>query len=839
MRSIFIVFVFAFCPFINIHSQSVEDVTIIYYNVLNFPNASNNNPEGEDAARHVYFREIIESVNADIIVLQEFTALFGAQDLVTELNTNGSLSKTYNHSSEYYNYGTLGNMIIYNDDFIDLIDHIEVPRVNSQQTQNGSTQIAPRANSRFILDVYSNVCGTDKVRLEVYSAHLKGSNDGASSNSISDRDRRDLGAKDFMDYIDTIPLDRNIIFGGDCNLYADNDNGGSNSEPAYITLTNSSYNHQFTDVLGGWIRNSFTYVDKFTQSTRTSQNEYGNSGVSGGLDDRFDFIFINESIDQAQNQIAYLPGSYENIGNPGVLNGQVTDGNHPLKNEIQKMSDHLPVKMTVQITYPACGTLCSGIVLNEIHYDNQSVDIDQFVEIAVPNNFNIDITNYDVHLYDGLTGNQYFSENLANAVFESSDSNFDYYTWEPDSIQNGAPDGYALSDQGSHCSLLSYEGNFIANDGPAAGEFSFDIGVSENGDDQFGASLQLISGSWQGPVPNTKGTVNQLSCYISNVNIQNGNCIGQDYSYEVHFTGTATSGNYEVVDANNNVLASGTSSPVSVTIANNSSMTSFDIRLRDALDGTCISNAISVFPDDCSVQNCAGIFINELAYDNAGVDFNEFVEVAVDNNSSINLSNFQLSLYNGSSGIVYQSESLSNFIQGNNDGNFTYYTWYPSAIQNGSPDGLALNATGMLCEFLSYEGVFTATAGPALGTNSTDMNVEEPTNDPVGFSLQLINGVWQGAITETPGNTNVNSNCLSNANLSGIETGIADYESSDNITSSQTISSTAQVDYDAANSILLLHPFTVETGAVLYIFIDGCNNGSGGINLKEQGDKEK
>ncbi len=836
-RIVFFVVLF-FLPFIHLHTQSVEQLTVVYYNVLNFPNASNTNPDGSDAARHVYFREIIESVNADVIVLQEVKALFGVQDLVAELNSNGTLSKTYNHSFDYYNYGGLGNAIIYNDDIIDLIDHIDMPRVNTQQSQNGSPEWSPRANSRFILDVFSTVCNTDKIRLEVYGAHLKGSNDNETNTNISDRDRRNLGAKDFMDYIDTIPLSRNIIFGGDLNLYADNDNGGSNSEPAYITLTNSNYNHQFTDVLGGWVRNSASFVDKYTQSTRINQNQYGNGGVSGGLDDRFDFILINESIDQDQNQISYVAGSYENMGNSGVLNGQATDGNHPLENEIQKMSDHLPVKMTLEIEYPSCGNVCGGIFLNEIHYDNNGVDIDQFIEIAVPNNFNGNLADYDLYLYDGSTGGQYDSENLANAVFESSDGNFEYYTWEPNDIQNGAPDGFAFSESGSHCSFLSYEGSFAATDGPSSGIFSFDMGVSENGNDPSGGSLQLIGGVWQGPIISTKGTSNNLSCFISNLSIENASCNGPDFTYELHFLGTSTSGSYEVIDVNNTVIATGNSSPISLTIPNNTSTIPFDIKIRDALDASCISDFITISPSDCSPQNCNGIFINELAYENTGSDFNEFIEVAVDNNVTIDLNDFIVSLYNGSDGSVYSEEFLVNFNEENDDGNFTYYTWYPVSIQNGSPDGLSLSNASMVCEFLSYEGVFTANVGPASGMNSLDINVEEPTNDPVGLSLQLVNGVWLAALAETPGDTNFNPNCQNNLNLSGVETGIADYESSDNIISSQTIATSAQVDYDAANSVSLIAPFNVELGGVLYIFIDGCNNGSGGINLLEQEDRQ-
>jgi hypothetical protein len=46
--------------------------------------------------------------------------------------------------------------------------------------------------------------------------------------------------------------------------------------------------------------------------------------------------------------------------------------------------------------------------------------------------------------------------------------------------------------------------------------------------------------------------------------------------------------------------------------------------------------------------------------------------------------------------------------------------------KNGSPDGIALvNPSGKVIQFLSYEGSFTATNGPALGMTSTDIGVSE------------------------------------------------------------------------------------------------------------------
>src|SRR5690606_40345792 len=85
-------------------------------------------------------------------------------------------------------------------------------------------------------------------------------------------------------------------------------------------------------------------------------------------------------------------------------------------------------------------------------------------------------------------------------------------------------------------------------------------------------------------------------------------------------------------------------------------------------------------------------------------------------------------------------------------------------IQNGSPDGVALvNAEGEIIQFLSYEGSFTATDGPASGLTSVDIGVSEPSDSPIGFSLQLTGEgvsyedfVWAEASASTYGATNNN-----------------------------------------------------------------------------------
>lgn len=74
------------------------------------------------------------------------------------------------------------------------------------------------------------------------------------------------------------------------------------------------------------------------------------------------------------------------------------------------------------------------------------------------------------------------------------------------------------------------------------------------------------------------------------------------------------------------------------------------------------------------------------------------------------------------------------------------------------------------------------------------------------------------------------SDCGPALTLVGNVSGMEDNETDDYIESTQTIASSAMVDYDAVNYIDLNPGFCVEQGAEFMAFIDGCNNGAGGIN---------
>ncbi|MGD2051271.1 MAG: endonuclease, partial [Acidimicrobiia bacterium] len=129
------------------------------------------------------------------------------------------------------------------------------------------------------------------------------------------------------------------------------------------------------------------------------------------------------------------------------------------------------------------------------------------------------------------------------------------------------------------------------------------------------------------------------------------------------------------------------------------------------------------------------VFVNEIHYDNDSTDAGEAVEIA--GPAGTDLTGWSVALYTGSNGTVYATITLSGTLPDQDNG-FGTLAFPHAGIQNGAPDGLALvDDTAAVVQFLSYEGAFAATDGPALGMTSTDIGVSEASSSPVGDSLQL------------------------------------------------------------------------------------------------------
>ena len=174
------------------------------------------------------------------------------------------------------------------------------------------------------------------------------------------------------------------------------------------------------------------------------------------------------------------------------------------------------------------------------------------------------------------------------------------------------------------------------------------------------------------------------------------------------------------------------------------------------------------------------VFISEFHYDNAGGDVGEFVEIYVQNGTT--LADVTVTLYNGSNGTNYNSETADQMTSGGTvtlgGVDFNIYAWTVAGIQNGSPDGIAIDIAGDVSEFISYEGGggdFAATNGPASGLTSTNVGVSETSSTTIGSSIERIDNAWVVVADDSPGvaNSGLTTNPLavpepSTALLSGI-----------------------------------------------------------------------
>jgi hypothetical protein len=113
------------------------------------------------------------------------------------------------------------------------------------------------------------------------------------------------------------------------------------------------FNYDNYDSTYFWNNSSFS--DIHSQSTRTSNSGLiDDSGSTGGLDDRFDFIMMSENFNTSSD-LFYVNDSYQVVGNNGnCYNSQISNSNcsgtysQTLRNALIEFSDHLPIVMEIE-----------------------------------------------------------------------------------------------------------------------------------------------------------------------------------------------------------------------------------------------------------------------------------------------------------------------------------------------------------------------------------------------------------------------------------------------------------------------------------------------------------
>jgi hypothetical protein len=189
--------------------------------------------------------------------------------------------------------------------------------------------------------------GADTVFINYVVVHLK------AGSEASDISTRAAETQDIMAELEQMGWNGNVIFSGDCNLY-------NSDEQAFQNLVApSDGSYSFYDPIGqegNWHSNA-TFALYHTQSTHSVSG----CASGGGMDDRFDFILVQEDLLNNTNNLSYKEGSYKAIGQDGkhfnqsLIDGSNADYPQDLVTALYNNSDHLPVTMQLIVDQTATG----------------------------------------------------------------------------------------------------------------------------------------------------------------------------------------------------------------------------------------------------------------------------------------------------------------------------------------------------------------------------------------------------------------------------------------------------------------------------------------------------
>lgn len=329
-----------------------ETLKVMQYNLLNYGNNTGycNTTNNNISDKNGYIRTILTAYYPDIFTVCEIGRSSSLpNDFVNNvLNINGLNYWMTSPGSNTNNSSSLINCIFYNSTKLTLVGH------HVAQTYTRDVDVY---DFKFKNDE------SDRVTLTCVVAHLKA---GTGSDNES---KRKMMVENTMRYLENNYRERNVLIMGDFNLY-------SSSEPAYQALTNETTypNSYFIDPLypygvGNWNSN-YNYKDYHTQSTHKDNDSDCHS--SGGMDDRFDFILMSENIYGGRENIRYVGGSYNALGNDGnrfnkSINNPTNQAvSQEVANALFHNSDHIPVTMDLVVSL---NEDVNELNSNELSYD--------------------------------------------------------------------------------------------------------------------------------------------------------------------------------------------------------------------------------------------------------------------------------------------------------------------------------------------------------------------------------------------------------------------------------------------------------------------------------------
>ena len=414
---------------------NASTVRILTYNLLNYEDE--NNREGD-------YVMILDLVEPDLIIAQEIIGQTGyshfQSDVLDVLEPNTWSSAPFTNQSAQQDIA-----LYYKSDIFTFIGTNVVYTAQSSGTRDVIEWV-----------MLHNLSG---VEFNVYGVHLKASSGSSNAN------QRLQETTILRNHLNNLAPNFFIV-GGDFNIYSNN----SSSEPAFDMLTSSSDDNdgQMFDPInriGHWHNNS-SYSDVHTQSPRTSS--FG-GGANGGMDDRFDWLFVSQSILDQDSPMQYVEGTYWAVGNDGNhFNDAINDGNNNSVSEeiadaLHDASDHLPVYMDVwfdDITYSD-----QGIVISEIMANPGSVSdsYGEWFEIVNTTDSTIDLQGWSIK---DLDGDEHELSSDQASILISPGEYFVLAKNNNQSLNGGVEvdyvyEGYSLSNNDDEVILLDASGSVV------------------------------------------------------------------------------------------------------------------------------------------------------------------------------------------------------------------------------------------------------------------------------------------------------------------------------------------------------------------------------------------
>ncbi len=423
------------------------------------------------------------------------------------------------------------------------------------------------------------------------------------------------------------------------------------------------------------------------------------------------------------------------------------------------------------------------VFINEIHYDNASTDAGEAIEVAGP--AGTDLAGWSLVLYNGSGGAVYGTIPLSG-VITNQQGGYGTLSFAFAGIQNGAPDGIALVNGSTLVQFLSYEGTFAGVGGAANGIGSTDIGVSQNGTEPLGSSLQLTGSgdnygdfTWNATTANTFGnpntgqtfaaadvapTVSSTTPVNGATNVAINTNIDVTFSEAVNVSGAWFSISCGTSSSHTATVSGG---PTTFTLNPDSDFVNSEsctvtivgaqVTDQDANDPPDEMAADFNFSFTTAAPVVSAVIINELDSDTSGTDALEFVELYDGGAGNTDLTGLVVVFYNGSNDLSYAAFDLDGFST-NASGYFLLgnagvspapgIIFADNFLQNGA-DAVALyGANGT--DFPNSTPVSTSNLIDAIVYGTADV-------DDAGL-LALLNASEPQVNEDTGGNSAINSN---------------------------------------------------------------------------------